>query len=239
LVRDEWDLSYVRAAEACESGMNNFIIIGHPGVGANHISVFSLGKLTAHVEGKTLSLYYILSIRLATSMATFFQKEPDEVWYFDERGIRRIPHNTNWADIPGIDRSQAPWALVDSNFFVTHPAPVLCSNESPFFIVEAASPRERRWTWSKYHGNTLFFYTHPFSLIEMFQGTCMSLSSRKLSPTLHEGNSLQLEPVEQNRLRDFFYKYGPSARSCYNATASDYAHEMYVQKVDQAVGTTL
>jgi hypothetical protein len=40
LIRDEWDITYAHAKGAFESGMNNFIVIGQPGIGANHVSVF-------------------------------------------------------------------------------------------------------------------------------------------------------------------------------------------------------
>lgn len=59
--------------------------------------------------------------------------------------------------------------------------------------------------------------------------------SEKLLPTLHEANSLQLQPADHAVLRNFFTEYGPSARSCYNATTSDRALAAYVNDVNIAV----
>jgi hypothetical protein len=41
-----------------------------------------------------------------------------------------------------------------------------------------------------------------------------------MSLTPHEGNSVQANPAPEAAIRDFFVKYGPSARDCYNSTSS-------------------
>lgn len=132
---------------------------------------FCSKRLTAYIEGKTLSLYYLLSIRVASGLPTLFQDNPDEVWYFDANGVHCLSSNMHWTNIQGITRARVHWALVDSNRLVNDPAPLIFHKGSPpFFIVEAASPRDNRWAWSKYHGKTHCFYTQPFSLSEIFQG---------------------------------------------------------------------
>ena len=107
---------------------------------------------------------------MAQRLPTFFQTSPDYVWLFDGNGVRCIDSRINWVNISGITRTDSHWALVDSNRGVADPAAVLYSHRSPFFIVQAASPRETQFGWTKYHGPLRRFYTKPFSLEEIFVG---------------------------------------------------------------------
>jgi hypothetical protein len=92
------------------------------------------------------------------------------VWLFDKSGVRLIDPQMMWENIPGLSARDSHWALVDSNRVIRDPASVLYMHHSPFFIVQAASPRYERWGWVKYHGPHQLFYAEPFSLDEILQG---------------------------------------------------------------------
>lgn len=139
------------------------------------------------MAGKTLSLYYFLARRVALGLATFFQTEPDIVWFFHEEGVSLIDPGMYWRDVDGVDGcSNTTWALVDSNRSMNSPASVLCRRNAPFFIVEAASPRKGRWDWTKDRGYSMvMFYTKVFSLQEMLQGMYIYIRPFQCVPYIH------------------------------------------------------
>ncbi|KAF8224751.1 hypothetical protein L208DRAFT_1380972 [Tricholoma matsutake] len=200
LVRDEWDITWDYAVKARAGGFSNFIIVGQTGI------------------GKTLSLYYFLARCLALGLTTFFQDALDYVWLFDKSGVHSLDSKMTWVEIRDLSEDSTAWALVDSNSFVKDPAPVLFGHESPFFIVEAASPRKHRWAWVKYHGSTRYFYANPFSLEEILQG-----------------NLLQPRSSNEADLREFFINYGPSARECYTVTSPENGLKPYRLRLEQAI----
>jgi hypothetical protein len=61
------------------------------------------------------------------------------------------------------------------------------------------------------------------------------LSYVVMSLTPHEGNVVQRQPFPEATLRDFFIKYGPSARECYNSAASVGHFTSYIEKLSQAI----
>jgi hypothetical protein len=169
LARDEWDITWDWARKECAGGISNFIIVGQTGIGGHHfLHIFFLSSADITHQGR-LSLYYFPARSLALGLTTFFQDAPDYVWLFDKSGVRLLASKMPWVEIRGLLEDHTAWALVDSNRVVHDPAPVLFSHGSPFFIVEAVSPRDSRWGLVKYHGNTRYFYANPFSLNEILQ----------------------------------------------------------------------
>jgi hypothetical protein len=136
---------------------------------------------------------------LALGLTTFFQDAPDHVWLFDKSGVRSLSSEMLWVEIRGLSEDHTAWALVDSNKAVEDPAPVLYSLESPFFIVEAASPRKHRRTWVKYHGNTRFFYTNPFSLEEILRGAYIHLLCKIMSSHSHRMQGIWFNPAHPTK----------------------------------------
>ena len=39
VIRDDWKVAW-KSAEQCVDGTKNFILVGHPGIGAHHFSMF-------------------------------------------------------------------------------------------------------------------------------------------------------------------------------------------------------
>jgi hypothetical protein len=167
LVRDDWDITWDWARKECAGGISNFIIVGQTGIGVHHFLHIFCPLLTSRIRED--SLYYFLARSLALGLTTFFQDAPDYVWLFDKSGVRPLASKMPWVEIRGLSEDHTAWALVDSNRIVHDPALVLFSHGSPFFIVEAVSPRDSRWGLVKYHGNTRYFYANPFSLNEILQ----------------------------------------------------------------------
>ena len=119
----------------------------------------------------SLSLYYFLAQRLALGLTTFFQNAPGYVWLFNESGVCRLFSNIRWDEIRDLSRDHTAWALLDSNWRVNDPAPIL--------IDEVAYPHDKRLGWVKYHGNsTQYFYGNPFTLKEILQGVYIICSIR-------------------------------------------------------------
>jgi hypothetical protein len=111
----------------------------------------------------------MLAMRVAHGLPTLFQNDPKYVWLFDASGVRLLDSEMGWNQISGVIEN-SHWALVDSNRRVRDPAPVIYDHGSPFFVVQAASPRDDRWGWVKYHGHSSRFYSKPFSKQELLQG---------------------------------------------------------------------
>jgi hypothetical protein len=122
-------------------------------------------------QGKTLSLYYLLSVRVARGFPTLLQYHKTKVWFFNKDGVTSFDLDMHWLSIPNPSTDRY-WALVDSNQNVTMPATLLQDAGSPFFIIYASSPRSNRWNWVKYRypATTYHFHTKPFSLKEIFMG---------------------------------------------------------------------
>ena len=124
-------------------------------------------------------------MRLALGLTTFFQHTSDYVLLFDKSGVYHLASNLQWDAIRDLPTDHIAWALVDSNKSVQNPAELLYELSSPFFIVEACSPRRNRWGWVKYHGRTQFFYTNPFSLEEILRGAYIHLFCKIMSSHSH------------------------------------------------------
>jgi hypothetical protein len=170
---------------------SNLIIIGQPGIGIDFNLSFGRKIYLICHQGITLSLYYVLSVRIAKSQPTLFQVNEEEVWFFNASGVHRLEPKTDWKDVPTLDSSCC--ALVDANYYVQTPAKVISSHGAPFFILQASSPRERNWHWIKYHGPSVSFYTKPFSWEEILMGTSVTI---KLEPanSHHFGKGMSCSP---------------------------------------------
>lgn len=183
LIRKEWEVTLEQVHKEEREGTNNFIVIGHPGIGM--CTLLTLVPLVRNsnysITGKTLSLFYFLARCVALGLPTFFQDRPNQLWFFDEKGVDHVRYQDvlSWRDLVGSNYVGAPiWALVDSS---TIPDDVLWWGTSPFFVVQAASPRERHWAWTKHHRLTTVFYTKPFSLQELLHGVYASVSFQRVA----------------------------------------------------------
>ena len=151
LIRDEWNVTWDCAENACNQGVRNFIIVGWSD--GHRYAPFSSYFLSAlrwyYASGKTLSFYYILAMRLALGLTTFFQHTSDYVLLFDKSGVYHLASNLPWDAIQDLPTDHIAWVLVDSNMSVQNPAGLLFELSSPLFIMEASSPRRYRWGWVK------------------------------------------------------------------------------------------
>jgi hypothetical protein len=82
LIRDEWKLM-LQQAILMYGTYSNLIIIGQPGIGIDFNLSFGHETYLISHQGKTLSLYYVLSVRIAKSQPTLFQVNEEEVWFFN------------------------------------------------------------------------------------------------------------------------------------------------------------
>lgn len=111
-------------------------------------------------------MYYVLCKRLKNREVTALQRDAEWFYLFSERGVTLIDSKTEYGDVPGV--SKGTWALVNSNESVTRPAGCFVDADSPFFIVEAASPRPYRWgNRFKGKGVIKMFYMKPFTFQEL------------------------------------------------------------------------
>ncbi|KAF5372044.1 hypothetical protein D9615_008077 [Tricholomella constricta] len=147
LIRDEWDLTWDHVEAVSADGVRNLIVIGQTGI------------------GKSLSLYYLLSKRLAQGLPTLFQDEPEVVWFFDKSGVCALESLMDWAAIPGISKKDSHWALVDSNWTVESPA--RCKLHLLVKIGGAGQGRSHH------------FYSKPFSMEELLEGNSLQRTVAK------------------------------------------------------------
>ena len=108
--------------------------------------------------------------RLAYRLPTVLQVDPDSVILFHEDGVSQLTRPGN--DLPytplfTFTAAERIWALVDMSPALQDPAAIL-KYDSPFFVVNASSPRseDREWFWRVYHD---MFYMNPWSISELLQ----------------------------------------------------------------------
>jgi len=148
--------------------------------------------------GKTTLLYYILVKRLLEEKPTILQYNSDYLVFFHANGVKIL--NPSTSVDPELEEYQNTWALVDINPLVTKPADMLGLN-SPFFLVMAASPRaSRSRKLQKHKRPAAYWFMKPFTLAELIQ-------ARRLQSVTHN----------ESDIKNFFEKYGPSARDCYES----------------------
>ena len=112
-----------------------------------------------------------MSMHLAQGLPTAFQIDPDEVLFFNGNRVQLLDGKMKWWAVPDISGTNSCW----SNRRVMDPSPVLYDHGLPFFVVQAASPNNKRWGWTKYHRNSQHFFTKPFSLEKIFKGAYIYL----------------------------------------------------------------
>lgn len=111
-------------------------------------------------------LYYVLYPRLQRKIPTAFQRESSGFYYFSAEGVTTFHHVTGnrlGASIPA-----GTWALVASSTTFVQPAEYIRSEGSPFFVVQATSPRSIRWnSWIKEKAPVELFFMNPFTFPEL------------------------------------------------------------------------
>jgi len=108
---------------------------------------------------------------MALGLPTALQINPDGALLFHKGGVEEFghindagPYMSLWSEDKSLhDRI---WVLVDSNKQLQKPSPVFV--DSPFFVVEAASPRPERQEWVRSLRNKCFFM-RPWSFSEVLQ----------------------------------------------------------------------
>ncbi|KAF9508834.1 hypothetical protein BS47DRAFT_1384610 [Hydnum rufescens UP504] len=187
MIRDEYRECY-NLLEA-DPNIRGTVVSGQPGI------------------GKSLFLYYCLARRLSQSQPTVFHEGGPEVpLFFSERGVYRCINTS--ARVPGVP--QGTWALLDSTDAAEPPPRFFVNQASPFYIIHAAFPDNRRYkSWRNQKGGGIF-YMSPWSWPELW--AC---------------------PPTAQTLYDIFIKYGPSPRLVYDLAAApmnaeNYAHELQV-----------
>ncbi len=105
-----------------------------------------------HDPGKTLSLIYLLVLRLSQERPTFYQMRPNEMYLFCENGVYHVPIHSQTLikatefvdDCTELDillhYVNGPILLIDSNESLNKLPALFCENYLPIFIVQAASP---------------------------------------------------------------------------------------------------
>ncbi|KDQ07448.1 hypothetical protein BOTBODRAFT_48814 [Botryobasidium botryosum FD-172 SS1] len=184
LIRDEYKVAFEHISSMPRQRCGGVTICGQPGI------------------GKSLCLYYLLIRRLLMGLPVALQAVRETVLLFLESGTYAV-HD---ADILNF-LPEDTWALVDSGLSVNQPAPFLSYPSSPYFIIQAASPRPGRMDWQKYK-HAKMFYMRPWDWEEI-------VSAAPFQPSE--------VPLTLMGLRFVYNLFGPSARECY-MLAEDYAY---------------
>jgi len=103
------------------------------------------------MAGKTFFLYFALVERLLDALPTALQLGRDDIFLFQSDGVRLLPAAANIALLEFLHTiTPRIWALVDSNATLNIPAEMFISHTSPFYVVQATSPKLDRWKeWKK------------------------------------------------------------------------------------------
>ncbi len=116
--------------------------------------------------GKSIFLYYILLLRLQAKKPTILVLNPNVVTVFLQQGVFSVAiahFNSVAMLIP-----DSAWCLVDSNQELKHPPQFII--QSPFFIVQAASPIKDHISWKDKTLGVWEYFMKPFSLSELIVG---------------------------------------------------------------------
>ena len=114
-------------------------------------------------------LLWLLMRRLALKLPTALQVDKAYALLFHDDGVSEFNLDTHpsfqslWFDDP-LSRI---WVLTDSNPHLPEPAPIF-TYASPFFIVDAASPRTEHRGWLSKRGYEEF-YMNTWSMSEIIQ----------------------------------------------------------------------
>ena len=90
--------------------------------------------------------------RLSLELPTVLQVEPSYAILFHKGGILGFQSLDVLILYEGLEfepgNTGRIWALIDASQRLEEPAPIFCE-EVPFFVVEAASPRPKRFKWAR------------------------------------------------------------------------------------------
>jgi len=109
--------------------------------------------------------------RLSLGLPTALQVAKDNAILFHEHGTSKFqllgdPDAHMELGLPPFNTGRV-WALVDSNNILDKPAPVFRWGD-PFFVVNAASPRQPHLEWTK-KINSQRFYMKPWTFSEVLE----------------------------------------------------------------------
>ena len=110
--------------------------------------------------------------RLALKLPTILQITASSVLLFHEAGVSEIMHHSDHSTFyemrfPPKQNLSRLWALVDTNENLPQPAPIF-KRASPFYVINAVSPRSGNLQWTKKIGQKTF-YMEPWSICEVLQ----------------------------------------------------------------------
>ena len=99
-------------------------------------------------------------LRLSLELPTVLQVEAGSAILFHEGGVSQFRHLDMIEPYVDFESSSGGpgriWALIDANENLAEPAPIFRSN-TPFFVVEAASPRPKRFEWARKSPYQMFY----------------------------------------------------------------------------------
>ena len=110
-------------------------------------------------------------LRLSLELPTVLQVQEGSAILFHQGGVSKFRHlNTSEPYEDLHSSSGGPgriWALIDANESLAEPAPIFRSS-TPFFVVEAASSRPKRFEWAR-KMNFRSFYMKTWAFSEVLQ----------------------------------------------------------------------
>jgi len=117
-------------------------------------------------------LLRLLIRRLSLGLPTAFQSIPGRALLFHSQGVYELEQLTDVGPYSELgagtsDPHGSIWVLIDSNTSLIQPGGVF-TERSPFFVVEATSPRINRLEWMKKVAPEVF-YMKPWTWAEVAQ----------------------------------------------------------------------
>jgi hypothetical protein len=194
LVRSEYDEAERAAVLSSGEARKVFVVGGQPGIGPPWL-LLPLPAESDIWPGKSVFLLWLLVRRLAHRLPTVLQVTESFALLFHKTGISEL---TGLKGDPGYaafkfspDYRSRIWVLADSNESLLKPA-IIFRHDSPFFMVNAVSPRSEHLDWLK-KVNYEDFYMKTWSLSEIIQAHV------DLSSTSSQRSRCSQSPVFQSR----------------------------------------
>ena len=150
LVRAEYEETERAALSANASDVQAFLVSGQPGIGRSPC-IPSSPELDLS-SGKTAFMIWLLMRRLSLELPTVLQVEPSYAILFHKGGVLEFQSLDTLILYEGLcfepGNTGRIWALIDASQRLEEPAPIFRGGK-PFFVVEAASPRSKRFEWAR------------------------------------------------------------------------------------------
>ncbi|KAJ7644017.1 hypothetical protein FB45DRAFT_896682 [Roridomyces roridus] len=162
--------------------------------------------------GKTRMLGVIFHLRAAANLATLYMSDPSSALLYQDYQFATIRECDLSTTTLGQNLPREAWCLVDSNvdFELVHPA----IRSAGYFFIQATSPRKRRFAYIKYMvQHPQFCVMAQWTLSELFDG--MTLGPSCLTT---EG------------IRNFYLRYGGSARHAFQESSNPQQFEARIQR---------